>query len=289
MAKGPGIPPEHHDEVRRRAAAGESNRTIAAWLRTQGVEVAHTTVGRFLLRGAGTSNSKKPPARADITPGSTPRHSPKRLETGNQPAICGEPTKYNSRCRFRAGQNTDHEGVGPCRTHDGVKRPGAPLGNQNAVRTGERRSIYLDALTADEQAAWARVDPDPSAAIDDEIKLLAIRLRGGMKELARLERIESDLVTVEEHESRIVRRMPKFADDDTAQEAPAPTTYRSTTKRTIAEQKRLAQDAVTRMQGRMVQALRLKHRIAQDVGEGDKGDFLADLADLLEGSTERED
>mgnify|MGYP000560232516 CR=1 FL=1 len=48
---------------------------------------------------------------------------------------CNAKTRGGTPCRQRAGWGTDHVGSGRCKLHGG-KSPGAPKGNQNALKTG---------------------------------------------------------------------------------------------------------------------------------------------------------
>ena len=63
---------------------------------------------------------------------------------------------------------------------------GAPLRNQNALRTGEYATIWTDMLSDEEKEIYNRVNLDPIAQIDETIQLLTIRERRMMENIKRL-------------------------------------------------------------------------------------------------------
>lgn len=91
---------------------------------------------------------------------------------GAKVPLCGAKSKRSgNRCQNRAMEN------GRCRFHGG-KSTGAPAGNVNAVTHG----IYSNALRGDEKAQWERI---PLGGLDDEIKMLRLRLKRIFEEQAR--------------------------------------------------------------------------------------------------------
>ena len=64
---------------------------------------------------------------------------------------------------------------------------GAPLGNQNAYKTGEYAAFMDDCLGDEERDFIRRVLPSPLEQLDQEIKLAVVRERMVMKNLAELQ------------------------------------------------------------------------------------------------------
>ena len=52
---------------------------------------------------------------------------------------------------------------------------GAPKRNRNAVKTGEYQTVYQDALTDEERAVYDSAQTDIMAALDEEIRIQAVR------------------------------------------------------------------------------------------------------------------
>ena len=52
---------------------------------------------------------------------------------------------------------------------------GAPKRNRNAVKTGEYQTVYQDALTDEERAVYESAQTDIMAALDEEIRIQAVR------------------------------------------------------------------------------------------------------------------
>lgn len=61
-----------------------------------------------------------------------------------------------------------------------------PKRNSNALKTGEYKTICLDALSKAERAMYAAVDTGPFAAIDEAIRLLTLRERRMLEYLNEL-------------------------------------------------------------------------------------------------------
>lgn len=87
---------------------------------------------------------------------------------------CGCLTKKLTPCKNRAGMRTDHEGVGACWKHGG--NGGAPVGNKNAVTTGEYETIYLSALDEAEAALFEKVPTRPIDQVEMDLKLICVRI-----------------------------------------------------------------------------------------------------------------
>lgn len=156
-----------------------------------------------------------------------------------------------------AGWGTDHVGIGKCKLHGG-STPGAPPGNKNAVTTGERESILIGVLEADEQDLFRAQDTSVRALLEEEIRLITIRERRMLQRIADLKQdYDADkLVLIEKSEEESAL----FGDSK-----------RSKSQNAL-ERIRLIEDALTRVQGRKAQLIRLKHKLESDQGaEGDAG------------------
>lgn len=96
---------------------------------------------------------------------------------------CTATTRDGDRCK-----NPAVRGSAVCRMHGGAAEGGgAPKGNKNAVTTGEHEAISYGSLTAEERRLWHEVDPDPLAQIDQQIRLLNIRLRRLLRRIGAAE------------------------------------------------------------------------------------------------------
>lgn len=80
-----------------------------------------------------------------------------------------------------------------------------PKRNSNALKTGEYKTICLDALSKAERAMYAAVDTGPFAAIDEAIRLLTLRERRMLEYLNELrDREQCETKDVYELKSRPV-------------------------------------------------------------------------------------
>ncbi|GAK11383.1 phage terminase small subunit [Geomicrobium sp. JCM 19039] len=82
-------------------------------------------------------------------------------------------------------------GGAPKGTRNAVGNSGgsAPLGNKNAVTSGEYESIILDALPDDEKALFGLIDADPLNQLDEQIRLLTIGRDACYFELKKLKAV----------------------------------------------------------------------------------------------------
>ncbi|WP_082394257.1 phage terminase small subunit [Bacillus sp. JCM 19034] len=144
----------------------------------------------------------------------------------------------------------------------------APIGNKNALVTGEYESILFDTLTEEEQIMFGVIDTSPVGQIDENIRVLSIRERRMM------ERIRSILSGLTETEKRILKerisvkvpvesfndRTGKFEIKTAKQDQLVVTEEEETTYRKIDDVLKL-EEALTRIQGRKQAAIKLKHEI----------------------------
>lgn len=112
--------------------------------------------------------------------GTCPRRGPFCKGTTRKGQPCGKPP----------GWGTSHNGTGNCRYHGGAS-PGAPIGNKNAVTTGEYETIYVSALSESEQDLYERVETKPLPQIEMELKLVCVRIHRMLIRVRRLEEAEA--------------------------------------------------------------------------------------------------
>lgn len=72
----------------------------------------------------------------------------------------------------------------------GNSRASPPIGNKNALKTGEYETIFFDTLSDEEKDIYSSLNDDPSFALSEEIRLLKIRQLRMMK---RIQQAESGL------------------------------------------------------------------------------------------------
>lgn len=94
---------------------------------------------------------------------------------------CNANNKSGGTCNHPAGFRTDHAGDGRCYLHGG--RAGVPVGNKNAVKTGEFEKIPLNCLDSDEKEIFETATIDDKTHIENAIKLLTIRESRMMKRI----------------------------------------------------------------------------------------------------------
>lgn len=285
MARPESIPPELQSEILRRAATGESTRAIARWLgEAHGLDITYRAVARFLARHRG-----QPAPPDSVTPeGPTPARRDR--EIAKRPhAICGARTRNGGRCKQPAGSRTKHRGEGRCWLHGG-RSPGAPRGNKRAVTTGEYETIYADALEDGEGRLWDSVAAASLEALDEEIRTLKIRVRRMLMRVKVLKtrgELDGGKVFVEQSDWSTVtdqlrdthgRFTPDMPDTEEPEQVSA---SRRRTMRSLDEALRLQEEAITRVQGRLLNAIRLRHVITKESGPVDERDILSEIGAAL--------
>ncbi len=150
--------------------------------------------------------------------------------------ICGAKAKSTGEpCQLRAGFGTDHVGVGRCKFHGGANS-GAPKKNKNAVKTGEHETIWFDTLNDKEKKLLPKIKTKVLELIDDDIKLMEIRIR------------------------RMMQRINKTDEVDNIEEA------------------------LTRVQGKKIRLLKLKHQVESNQGpiDVDVSHYIEAISDAAE-------
>ncbi|HAP2811074.1 TPA: small subunit of terminase [Enterococcus faecalis] len=69
----------------------------------------------------------------------------------------------------------------------GNKRASPPVGNKNALKTGEYETIFYDTLSEEEREIYSSMNDDPSLVLLEEIRLLKLRQFRMMKRIQKAE------------------------------------------------------------------------------------------------------
>lgn len=69
----------------------------------------------------------------------------------------------------------------------GNSRASPPVGNKNALKTGEYETIFYETLSDEEKDIYSSLDDDPSFVLSEEIRLLKIRQLRMMKRIQQAE------------------------------------------------------------------------------------------------------
>jgi uncharacterized protein YjcR len=112
-------------------------------------------------------------------------------------AFCGAKNRKGEFCKLPSGWGTEHKGKGRCRLHGGCST-GPPKGSKNALKTGKHETIFLDQLDEDEREIWGAIDVAPMAQVDQEIRLLDIRIRRMLMRIQKLKDHEYTVVEMSE-------------------------------------------------------------------------------------------
>lgn len=162
--------------------------------------------------------------------------------------ICGAKTRAGTPCQQKAGWGTDHVGEGRCKLHGGKSTgPKDQRNNKNGVRTGEMESIVFDFLDDKEKELLKQIDLDKIKQIDNEIRLIDIRLRRMMGRIAKLQ--ETNLTTVEVSKKRTLQ-----GTEETEKE-----------EGTLGQIQNI-EEAITRVQGQKLRLIETKHKLETDAG-----------------------
>ncbi|EMF0078867.1 small subunit of terminase [Enterococcus hirae] len=88
--------------------------------------------------------------------------------------------------------NVTNQGGAPfgnqnARGNKGNSRASPPIGNKNALKTGEYETIFFDTLSDEEKDIYSSLNDDPSFVLSEEIRLLKIRQLRMMKRIKQAE------------------------------------------------------------------------------------------------------
>lgn len=166
------------------------------------------------------------------------RHKKERSDSGKRNAPKSE--------RRRGGQPGNKNAVGH----------GAPLGNQNAVTTGEYSAIWMYALSDDERCLCDRVDTDPLALIDETIQLLSIR---ELRMLKRLEELRNQKELAENEDAIVfTKKAPRGA-----------LVARKRYTKLLIDKIILVEEALTRVQEKKLRAIETKQKLLNARGSSE--------------------
>ena len=126
----------------------------------------------------------------------------------------GVQTKSKEVCKQRGGQPGNQNAAGH----------GAPVGNKNAVKTGEFEALFFDVLEEDERQLISMVQLDKEQLLLQEIQLLTVRERRMLKRIEelkhdkegaeRLPSIEDALTRVQSNRQKAIDSLHRYGYDD---------------------------------------------------------------------------
>lgn len=137
----------------------------------------------------------------------------------------------------------------------GGTNPGPPPGNANAVSTGEYENIIFEVLPDDERAAIARVETDPRRQLENELRLVDVRLRRMHQRLGKYKELDLEVVEeTEELEAEIAQTQDAMGRPSEVLEKPARTKRKRKLASTLSSVLAL-EEAITRVQSHKAKLL----------------------------------
>lgn len=153
----------------------------------------------------------------------------------------------------------------------GNKGGSAPLGNKNAVTTGEYETIMWDYLDDEEREIFESIETDPLFQIDMTIRELTIRQRRMMKRIKNVEDGLSEKQRRVLEQLRKVKEAASTVDDLTGETKTVPIVKEKMVAVEIEETEfrkiddvLSIEDALTRITKQLVQAIKQKHDIERN-------------------------
>lgn len=153
--------------------------------------------------------------------------------------LCGAKTRAGTPCKNGAMAN------GRCRMHGGKSK--GVKNNKNAVTTGERESIVFDFLEDDEKELLNQIELDQLKQINNEIKLIDIRLRRMMQRISVL--AEEDMTSVQ-----ATMKTDEFGKQ-----------YEEVKESSLSQIQNI-EEAITRVQAQKLRLIKTKHELEMDLG-----------------------
>ncbi|MFP3390619.1 phage terminase small subunit-related protein [Brevibacillus sp. SIMBA_040] len=154
---------------------------------------------------------------------------------------------------------------------------GAPPRNSNAVKTGEFKSFWMDALTPEQQEVLERVSLDPVQQVEEEIRFITLReyemllqiqkLKEGLTEKQR--RVLHERVTVKEPVQVNDDKSGKTKTVVLTRDELVITEIEETEYRVIEDIIRV-EEALTRVQDKKLKAIQLKAQLLSNGGGPEK-------------------
>lgn len=149
--------------------------------------------------------------------------------------------------------------------------PGGPFRNTKAVKTGEYQTLWMDALTEDEQGQLERVELDPIAATDDLIILYSWREKEIM---LKIQALKNGLTEAERrvlYELKAIKEAMTIHDEKTGVTKTVPIT-RSELVESQVEEKTFRviddiiklEESLTRVSDKKLRAVELKARLLDE-------------------------
>ncbi|MBL3708253.1 small subunit of terminase [Enterococcus faecium] len=96
----------------------------------------------------------------------------------------GNVTNTKSNVTFQGGAPIGNQNA---KGNKGNSRASPPVGNKNALKTGEYETIFFETLSDEEKDIYSSLNDDPSFALSEEIRLLKIRQLRMMKRIQQAE------------------------------------------------------------------------------------------------------
>ncbi|MCR8981631.1 phage terminase small subunit-related protein [Brevibacillus laterosporus] len=183
-----------------------------------------------------------------------------------------------------------NKGGAPLRNKNAVGNSGgAPPRNTNAVKTGEYQTLWMDALTPEQQEIVERVNLDPLEQVNQSITLYAWREREIMMKIAKLEkgltekqrRVLQERVNIKEPVQVHDEKSGKPKTVILTRNELATTKIEETEYRVIEDILNL-QEALTRVTDKKLRAVEMKHKLIIAKGPNDDEGGKSGLDQLAE-------
>ncbi|QRG68588.1 phage terminase small subunit [Brevibacillus choshinensis] len=149
---------------------------------------------------------------------------------------------------------------------------GAPRRNTNAVRTGEYQTIWMDALSPEQQDVVARVNLEPLEQVNQSITLYAWREREIMLKIAALESGLTEKQRRVLQKRQAIKEAVPVHDDKTGQTKTISVSREELVIAELEETEYRAiddilhlQDALTRVTDKKLRAVEMKHKLMSGI------------------------
>ena len=272
-------------QILARVAAGEPYRTVA-----EEAGIPAGTVYSWITRARKANGNGQVPGACmhsdtcmqddqsacmqepDSRPKRKRRHVPSVKGSDGKGFTLGQvPEKYRCTAQSkRTGQRCKQpkaEGYQVCKYHGAGGGP--PPGTKNALKTGEKEAIWFDTLTEQEQQLIGQVDLDKLAQLNNDLRLIDIRIRRMLQRIANLAKVEYTVVA-----QRFERKTESTKLKDSEGIETGAKIIDIVDKEVADNEGTLGQiqsieEALTRVQAHKIRLLDLKHKIDSG-GEGGK-------------------
>lgn len=149
---------------------------------------------------------------------------------------------------------------------------GAPQRNTNAVRTGEHQTIWMDALSPEQQDVIARVNLEPLEQVNQSITLFAWREREIMLKIAALESGLTEKQRRVLQKRQAIKEAVPVHDDKTGQTKTITVSREELVIAELEETEYRAiddilhlQEALTRVTDKKLRAVEMKHKLMSGI------------------------